>query len=399
MSVFGYKAMDASGTIVAGRIDAANPADLEARLARLGLDLIDGNVLRQQPRFGGGMPRRALINFCFHLEQLIRAGVPIIDALADLRDSTSHPQFRAVLDALVESVAGGKRVSEAMADHPRIFDSTVVSLVRAGEDSGQLPEVLSGLVATLKWRDELAAQTRKLALYPAFLAAATLALVFFLMIYLVPKMVGFMRSMDYALPFHTRLLISVSEFVGAYWYLLLGVPAIAAAALRFAVARDPRVRLAWDAATLRLPVAGNVLRKVALARFAATFAMMYGAGIAVLDAMRATEDVVANTAVARSLRQAGHLISAGATIAAAFEQAGLFPPLVIRMLRVGESTGALDRALANVEYFFNRDVREAVERAQAMAEPAITLIIGLVMGWVMLSVLGPIYDVITRVGV
>ncbi|MDD5249615.1 MAG: type II secretion system F family protein [Rhodocyclaceae bacterium] len=396
MTLFRYQAMNPTGAIVAGRIDAANLADLETRLARVGLDLIDGAPLRQRPRFGGGMPRRTLINFCFHLEQLTSAGVPIIESLVDLRDSIVEPPFSMVLAGMVESVEGGKTLSQAMAEHPQAFDEVAVSLIRAGEDSGKLPEVLTGLVAALKWQDELAAQTRKLALYPAFLAAAMLGLIFFMMIYLVPKMVGFMRSMGHELPLHTQVLIAVSGFIVDYWYLLLGLPVAVAAALRFAVRRNARARFAWDRVKLRLPVLGDIARKIVLARFAGTFAMMYGAGISVLDAMRANEKVVGNAVIARGLRRAGRRIAAGETIAAAFQHVGLFPPLVIRMLRVGESTGALDRALVNVGYFFNRDVREAVERAQALIEPAVTLAIGVVMGWIMLSVLGPIYDVIAK---
>jgi len=345
---------------------------------------------------GSRVPRRVLINFCFHLEQMTQAGVPIVEGLADLRDSIGHPQFKAVLAGMVESIEGGRTLSQAMADQPRVFDGVVVSLVRSGEDSGKLPEVLANLVASLKWQDELAAQTRKLALYPAFLGTVLLALILFMMIYLVPKMVGFMKTMGQQLPWQTELLIAVSRLCVDYWYLAILVPAGIVAATRTAIRRRPRARYAYDAAKLRIPLLGNILRKIILARFAGTFAMMYGAGISILDAIRATEQVVGNRVVAHGLQRAGRLIAEGASVSAAFQNIDLFPPLVIRMLRIGENTGALDRALTNVGYFYGRDVREAVERAQALIEPIMTVVIGIVMGWIMLSVLGPIYDVITR---
>lgn len=399
MVLFGYRAMTAGGAVVAGSLEAANAEDLEARLARLGLDLIDARRRRRRPRFGGGIPRRALINFCFHLEHLVSAGVPIIEAMKDLRDSVPHPGFRAVLASMVESVEAGKRLSEAMAMHRRIFDPVTVNLVRAGEDSGKLPEILASLVASLKWQDELASHARRLATYPSILAVVTLALVVFMMTYLVPKLTVFLQGMGQELPWHTQLLIAVSRFVVDNWPALAGMPALLLTAAVLVLRRSARARLVWDGAKLRAPLIGNILRRIILARFANVLALLYGAGLSVLDALQATEKVVGNAAIARGLRHAHRLISGGETIASAFDRVALFPPLVIRMLRVGESTGALDRALLNVGYFFNRDVREAVERLQAMVEPVIVVLIGGVVGWIMLSVLGPIYEAIAKLGV
>ena len=394
MPRYAYKAMNAAGGVVAGRMDAVNPVDLEMRLRHLGLDFIDGTPAERSALFGGGVPRRELIHFCFHLEQLTQAGVPLLDSLADLRDSIVQPRFREVLTDMVESIAGGKTLSQAMAAHPRVFDEVMVALIRSGEDTGKLPEVLANLLASLKWQDELAAHTRKLAMYPAFLAAAMLALAGFMMVFLVPKMVGFTRSMGQKLPLQTELLLAASDFFAAYWSLVLLVPAAIGATLAAAIRQRPQVRQRYDRAKLRLPLLGDILRKIVLARFAGTFAMMYGSGISVLDAIRATEKVVGNACIAAGLQQAGRLIAEGDNVAAAFQKVDLFPPLVIRMLRIGENTGALDRALVNVGYFYNRDVRESVERVQTLIEPTLTLIIGAVMAWIMLSVLAPIYDII-----
>lgn len=391
--MFRYKAMDAHGSVARGQIEAANLADLETRLTRLGLDLIDGSPWRRLFGFGR-LPRRTLIDFCFHLEQLCSAGVPLVDGLADLRDGTVDPRFRAVLAALVESVAGGQRLSEAMAAQPLAFDPVTVSLVRAGEDSGKLPEIFARRVASLKWQDELAAQMRRLTFYPAVLGGVAGALIVFMMTYLVPRMTGLMQSMGRELPLHTEILIAVSRFVGNAWPALIGLPAVAATATTLAVRRSPHARLAWDRAKLRLPIAGNILRKAALARFVDVFALMYGAGIPVLDTLRATASVVGNAAVAGALDEAHRLVAEGAGIAGAFERAGLFPPLVLRMVRVGETTGALDRALLNAGYFFDRDVRDAAERLQAAIEPAVIVTVGAVMAWIMLSVLGPVYDLV-----
>jgi type IV pilus assembly protein PilC len=397
VALYAYKAMNDAGRVVFGRIDAINPIDLEMRLKRMGLDFINGNPVSQGSNlFAAKVPRRELINFCFHLEQLVRAGVPLVEGLTDLRDSMSHPQFRETIASMIESIEGGDTLSQAMGDYPRVFDGVFQSLIRAGEDTGNLPDVLKSLLEGLKWQDELAAHTKKLIMYPAFLGTVVLGVTFFMMIYLVPKMAGFIKNMGQQLPLQTKVLIATSDFFVNYWYVVIGLPILAAVAIAAAVHTSPRARYRWDAVKLRIPLIGDILRKIILSRFAALFAMMYGSGITVLESIRATETAVGNLVIKEGLERVGGMIGDGQSITEAFRNVGLFPPLVIRMLRVGENTGSLDNALLNVSYFYNRDVKESIERVQAMIEPMMTMVVGIILGWIMLAVLGPIYDVITK---
>jgi type IV pilus assembly protein PilC len=383
--------------MVLGRMEAVNTVDLEMRLKRIKLDFVNGDPVKQRGLFGAErISRRELIGFCFHLEQLSRSGVAILDGLTDLRDSPVSPRFRGVIASMIESIAGGKTLSQAMAEHSKVFDQVFASLVRAGEESGNLPDVLKDLVDSLKWQDELVANTKKLIAYPAFLGTVVLAVTFFMMIYLVPKMAGFIKNMGQELPLQTRLLMATSDVFVNYWHLIVLTPIVLAGVVVLAIGTNVKARYAFDGFKLRLPIIGDILRKIILSRFAGVFAMLYGSGISVLDSIRTTEGVVGNSVIRVGLQLVGLMIGEGQNITVAFQNVGLFPPLVIRMLRVGENTGALDTALTNVSYFYNRDVRESIERAQAMIEPAMTLIVGLVLGWVMLSVLGPIYDVITK---
>ncbi|OHC65030.1 MAG: secretion system protein [Rhodocyclales bacterium RIFCSPLOWO2_02_FULL_63_24] len=397
MALYAYKAMTETGRTVMGRLEAINLIDLEMRLKRMDLDFINGDPVKQ-----GGLMNRAkitrpeLINFCFHLEQLSRAGVSLIESLSDLRDTIENPRFREIIAGMVESIEGGKTLSQALAEHPQTFDEVMVSLIRAGEETGALPQVLNNLVESLKWQDELAAHTKKLIMYPAFLGTVVVAITLFMMIYLVPKMAGFIRNMGQELPTQTKILIATSEFFVGYWYVVLGLPLIGAAIVAFLVSRNRAARYRFDAAKLRLPYVGDILRKIILSRFASVFAMMYSSGITILDSIKATEDVVGNLVIRESLEKVGELIAEGQNVTVAFQNTGMFPPLVLRMLRVGENTGALDTALANVSYFYNRDVRESIERVQAMIEPVMTVTIGLLLGWIMMAVLGPIYDIITK---
>lgn len=396
--LFDYKAVSVEGRMTYGRLDAINLVDLEMRLKRMNLDLVTGNPIQHRALFGTrSVPRPELINFCFHLEQLTRAGVPILEGLTDLRDSIEHPRFREVMAGLIESIEGGQTLSQAIAEHPDIFSQVFGNLIRAGESSGQLPEVLASLTESLKWEDELASQTKKLLMYPAFVATIVLSATFFLMIYMVPQLKLFVKNMGHVLPPHTKLLFFISDLLVDYWYVFLLLPIIAVIAGQLILRGNPLARMRLDGIKLRLPVVGPILKKIILARFSSTFAMLYASGIPVLESIRSTQNVVGNHVVRRALERVEQSIREGQNVAGAFRDVGLFPPLVVRMLRIGESTGGLDKALLNVSYFYNRDVRESVGKAQALIEPMLTLFMGALLGWIMLSVIGPIYDVISKI--
>jgi type IV pilus assembly protein PilC len=396
---FEYKAVDETGRPVRGGLEAVNEADLELRLRRMGLDLItcksvDSNLARRSR--GGKITRQDLINFCFDIEQMSRSGIPMLDGLRDLRNSVENPRFREVLTVMIEDMEGGKMLSQCMSTHPETFDKVFVSLVGAGEATGRLPEVFQSLAESLKWQDELASQTRRLLIYPSMVLLVVTAVVLFLLIYLVPQVTGLLKTMGLELPIQTRLLIGASNLVLGWWPLIFGLPLVGGVVLVAAVSRSPRIQYMWDEMKLRLPVVGSILQKIILARFASFFALMYESGITVLEAMRTSEDIVGNRVVADGLQRAGAQVSAGASITECFHNLGIFPPLVIRMLRVGENTGALDVALRNVNYFYTRDVRESVDKALKLLEPMITLGLGLVLALIMWSVLSPIYDVLSK---
>jgi type IV pilus assembly protein PilC len=234
-------------------------------------------------------------------------------------------------------------------------------------------------------------------MYPAAVGAFVTAVTFFLMIYLVPQLTSFVKNMGNTLPFHTKALIFVSNIFINYWYVLVAIPLAAWFGGRAWLARSEQARYQADGLKLRVWMIGPVLHKIILARFATFFAMMYASGITILECIHLSEGIVGNRVIAAGLRRAAQLISEGQGITAAFQTTGIFPPLVIRMLKVGETTGALDGALHNVSYFYNREVKEMIEKVQSMIEPAMTVILGVMVGWIMLSVMGPIYDTISKI--
>lgn len=397
MPQFNYRAANESGTISRGQIEALNELDLEAQLKNIGLQLVSAKALSARKGNVKKMARRDVIDFLFQLEMLARAGVPLLTCLGDMRNEADSPAGRELSAGLYEKIEAGSTFSDAIASFPGVFSPTITSLIRAGELTGQLPDVLKEVVRSLKWQDELSTTTKKLLTYPSFMIVVISGVVFFLMVYLVPQLVTFIASMGKELPFHTKLLIAVSDVFVRYWWLILGIPPLLITLISAAAAANPKVRFKLHQMQLDLPILGPIFKKLILARFADTFALMYKTGIPLIDGLTYCLDVSDNMVVKQSIQQARDRVLTGTVLSESFALERLFPPLVIRMLKVGESTGALDSALANISYFYSRDIDESVGKVQALIEPALTVTMGIILGWIMVSVLGPIYDTISTI--
>jgi len=395
---FSYRAIDEAGQILSGSIDATNAVDLELRLKRLGLDLITFESIKKSALMRASkVSRKELITFCFHMDQLMRAGVPIIEALSDLRDTVDNPGFRRIIASILEDIEGGLKLSDAMAGHPQAFDQVFIALIRTGEQAGQLPEVLSKLSENLKWQDELASQVQKAMMYPIFAGSVILAVVFMLMVFLVPQLGSTMKTLTPNPPAATLALIAVSAVMAKYWYLFLGSPIVIAIAFFVAIRTSEAAKYRVDALILKLPIMGPLMNKIILARFSTYFALMYQSGLAVLDCIHVSEKIVGNRVIEEGLVRVGREINEGTGITQAFMNVRLFPPLVLRMLKVGETTGALDTSLLNVSYFYNREVKETMGKLQEMIQPLLTVVLGGVMIGILVTIFLPMYDVIAKV--
>ena len=398
---FQYKAVDKTGRPARGALDAVNEVDLELRLRRMGLDLI---TFREIEKSGGGfgaggsITRRDLITFCFDMEQITRSGIPLLDGIRDLRDSIENPRFREVLTTLLEDMEGGRILSQAMSQHPYVFDNVFVSLIRAGEQAGQLTEVFENLGNTLKWQDELASQTKRLLMYPGAGAGggdgrnAVHADVPGAAGGAAPENHGHRAaaadpSADFRLQFRHQLLavrVRRADRARRSWR-------------RRWCGKVPRRNTCGITPSCICRWSGPILQKIILSRFTNFFALMYQSGITILEAIKTSEDIVDNRVIADGLMRAGQQINAGDSLTETFQNLGIFPPLVIRMMRVGEATGALDTALLNVTYFYNRDVKDAVDKGLAMLGPVLTIVLGGMLAFIMWSVLGPVYDILGKI--
>jgi type IV pilus assembly protein PilC len=399
MPLYQYKAIDAAGKFISGSLDAGNINDLELRLEKMDMDLV---TFKQKEHgadlFGRNkIGRRDLINFSFYLEQLTRAGVPLLEGLADLRDGEENPTFRDIVTGVIEAIEGGNSFSQALDLYPKIFDDVFVSLIRVGERSGRMSEVLVDITETLKWQDELLSKAKKIMTYPAVIGSLVLSVIMFMMIFIVPDIMDAIVSLGGAIPLETRLLIGVSNFLINYWYIVIATPFVLYLTFKYFYNSSSKARFRLDGLLLKIWVIGPVNEKIKISRFTRYFALMFASGITVLDAINLSKSVVSNSVLEDGIDRAWQQISEGSSISEAFKNIGIFPPLVVRMLRVGESSGQMDKSLNNVSYFFDRDINDSIEKMEPVLQTGLMASIGLIVMWLALSVLGPIYDTISTI--
>lgn len=400
MPDYKFRTIDAAGKVRSDTMVASNPMELEKRLGSMGFDLLsykEHNTVSRSILQKKTISRRDLINFTFHVEQLTKSGVPLLDSLKDIRDSIEYSNFTDVLQTVVDDIEGGKTFSLALSEHPQIFDKVYVTLVRVGEETGNLSDVLKDLAETIMWQDELVSHTRKIMIYPAIVTAVVICVVSFLMIYLMPQLLPFIKNVGTEIPLHTKVLIGVSKGFVNYWYIIFSLPVIIYVTVAVAANKYAAVRFYLDGLKLKIWLIGPLLSKIKLARFANYFAMMYSSGITVLDALGISEDMVDNLVLEDSISKARSSIAEGSQISESFESIGVFPSMIVRMLKVGEDTGAMDDALLNVSYFYNREVKESIDKLEPAMMPMLTIVLGGIMMWIMLAVLGPVYDAVSSI--
>ena len=295
MPDYRFRTIDSSGKIRSDTMVASNPMELEKRLGAMGFDLLsykEQSKVAKKAFRSKSISRRELINFTFHIEQLIKSGVPLIDSLKDIRDSIDYSHFTDVLQTVIDDIEGGKTLSLALAEHPVIFDKVYVTLVRVGEETGQLAEVLKDLAETIRWQDELVSQTKKIMIYPAIVSVIVLLVVSFLMMYLMPQLLPFIKNLGSEIPMHTKILIVISDIFVEYWYLIFSLPFVFVFGLKMLARNNSKVKYYFDGLKLNMWLFGPLMTKIKLARFANYFAMMYSSGITVLYALKISEDMV-----------------------------------------------------------------------------------------------------------
>jgi len=398
MSVYAYRAMNELGKTVRGKITAANDMDLEARLKGIGLDLLSGREVRESKTFNFfGVKLKDKIMFCVHMEQLDRAGVPILEALADVRDSTDSPKLKNIVGDIFESVKSGNLLSEAMAKHPKTFDSVFSGLISAGEKTGNLHEAFANLGNHLKWTADIRRKVRKAMMMPIFTLLVMMASVAILMVVLVPQLTEFMKNNGFDLPWHTRALIATSDFMAAWWWLVLPIPVYIFIIVKILKRSFYGFAFQWDKLMLKLPIFGPPFRKIDMARFTHFFSILYTSGIDILDCLKVGQQVVKNKVLLDSVQTVRRIVGEGNSLTGALRMSNQFPNLVIRMFKVGEDSGNMKEALEHVNFFLDREVNDAVDNIVGAIKPALTIVAGILLSWIIIAMFGPLYDSFSKI--
>lgn len=373
-----------------------NEVDLYNQLQTAGLDLVQCKSARagKGPFSGQLFTRiklRDLIQLFMHLEQMQHAGVPMLDYLGDIRDTTENTALRDIMSEIYRDVSEGSALSEAMSKHPKIFNPLYVSLIAAGEETGDLEKSYVYLVKYLKWVDAMRTKIVRAARYPTISLAFITGALVFLLAFIVPQITGFLLNMKIELPFYTVALLATSDFMQQWWIVILSAPPILFFLIKYLCKLSESFAYRVDTMILGVPMIGNLVRKSSVARFCQTFASLFASGIDILGALRSARNTISNLALSEALETVQIKVQNGHPLSEAFNASGEFPSMVIRMVRIGEESGDLTTVLEQVAEFYVRDVDEAVQAMIDMIQPAITVVAGVVLTWMAVGVFGPIY--------
>lgn len=392
MTYYQYTAIDQLGRQQRGCMDVPSEQSLVECLQQQELELLTYKLgqplFRRQPRVNSAV----LIVFCIQMEQLLQAGVPLLQAIAELAEQSEHKGLRAALRILYRDLEAGRLLSQAFQAQANIFPPLFGQLVDAGERTGQLSEIFGHLTRTLSWQAELLAQIRRGLTYPAVLCVMVAVAAYVMLTFLVPQMASFLQGLGQELPWSTRLLLTLSDGVMAYGgWLLLGM-VLLVSALILIVRHSPKAALLLDQCLLKIPVFGRLLHQLVLARLCRFLGLMYQTGIPLLQALEWCQPLLQQRVMALALADVHQRVQAGESLTSSFKATLQFPPLMLRMLSVGETTGALDRMLLQLAAFYDREVQSQLQTLLRLLEPALTISLGLMLLFLMAAVMLPVYD-------
>jgi type II secretion system protein F len=403
MAQFQYRAADGDGKILEGTIEAGEASLAVSRLQDRGL--IPLRVTEAGKARGGiasialptisfkrGVRGRDLLIFTHEMSTLLASGLPLDRSLSILAELAERPEMKRVVADILQSVQRGKSLAEAMAQHPKVFQPLYVNMVKAGEIGGVLDAVLLRLTEYLERADELRDEVRSALVYPVILTIVAMGSVTILLTYVLPKFAAIFSQAGQALPTSTRVLLGMSDAMRSYWW--AGILIVVGLSFAFSnYIRTPGGRLQWDRFKLRLLLLGNLLRKLAVARFARTLGTLLRSGVPMLQALDIVRDVTGNVVLAAAIEEVKVGVRGGSGVAGPLSHTAVFPPLALQMISVGEETGKLDEMLVQVADYFDKEVRQQVKRLTSLLEPALLLIGGVVVAFVVLSMFSAIFSI------
>jgi len=351
----------------------------------------------QSSLVGRRVKRRELITFTVHIATSIGAGIPILQSFQDIAEQTTNPRMKKAIESIAEDLSGGSSLSDALSRHPLIFSDVYVSMVKAGEVSGSLDTVLQRLVDFLEWQDALASEIKRASIYPVSVLIAIVLLISLLLGFVFPRILPVIERLNTPLPFITLFVMAAADVVRFGWYwILLGIASFFI--LLRLLKRNEAGRFIVDAIKLKIPVVGQLIEKICLSRFAHHLGVLLRTGVDITQSLSITERVVGNAVLAQAVREAREKVIDGGSLWRSLQETGVFPPLLVRMVFVGESSGTIDATLEKVTQFYDREIPATVKKVFAVLEPLIIVTLAGVVLIIALAIFIPLYGALGKVG-
>jgi type IV pilus assembly protein PilC len=396
MITFAYQARDASGRIVSGIQDALNEDNAVTSLMSRGLmvlSLQEKSIASKTRKKVWTVRETDLVLFTRQLATMIEAGISLVQgltALYDQADPKRQRNLRHVVSDVTTRVQGGETFHEAIAKHPRVFNRLFVSMVKAGESGGLLAEILERLAGFLEATARLKKKVKSAMTYPVIVVCIAFAITTFLIVRVVPIFGEIFKDFGAKLPAPTQFLIDISEFVRSEWYfLILGIVGTIVGVRMFV--RSKRGKEIWDKWKLKLPVFGPLIHKIAMSRFARTFAQLIRSGVPILEVIDIVGGASGNDVIEKSIRSMGADVEKGDNLSAAMSKKPIFPPMLLRMVAAGESTGKIDNMLEKMADFWDEEIEAMLDALTSLIEPMLIVFLGVIVGGIVIAMFLPIF--------
>jgi type IV pilus assembly protein PilC len=397
--MFVYRGVAAGGAQVSGELEAQDPRGAARQLRDRQIRVITvapkrESALKVSFRLGGGVKGKHITVFSRQFSTMISAGLPLVQCLESLATQAESKHFGDIITKIADDVKGGTTLSDAMRKHPKVFNELYVNLVKVGETGGVLDTVLNRLSGYLEKAMALKRKVRMALMYPATVMIVAVVVVIFILTFVIPVFAGVYKKMGAELPLPTQIVLLLSDLILGWWYLVLAAM-IGVVFLLRAYYKTGSGKLQVHRLLLRLPVLGPLVRKIAVARFTRTLGVLLGSGVPILDGLAITAKTAGNKVVENAVIAARTSITAGQTVAAPLKESGVFPPMVIQMVSVGEQTGAMESMLSKVADYYEEEVDTAVAGLTSLLEPVLIVFLGVVVGGIVISMYLPIFKLIT----
>lgn len=396
MATFTYTARSFAGEMRTATLEAQSRDDVIAQLRRQRLNVVKIDEATPKKPKRGHIKMRDIVILTRQFSTMINAGLPLVQAMTILADQSQNKTLSEIMRKVVFDVESGNTVADALSKHPQAFTNLYVNMVAAGEAGGILDTILMRLATFMEKNDALVRKVKGAMIYPGVIMSVAAIAVTVLLIFVIPVFENLFTSAGLALPLPTRIVMGASRFLKGYWYIVLAVIGTATFLFRrYNATSDGKLKI--DKFMLKVPVLGDVLRKSAVSRFTRTLGTLISSGVSILDGLEITAKTAGNRVVQDAIMESRSSIAGGDTIAQPLKKSGVFPPMVISMISVGEQTGGLDEMLSKIADFYDEEVDAAVSNLLSLLEPVMIVFLGVVVGGMVVAMYLPIFDMINAV--